>query len=307
MNATGREPVAWVLNLDAEDELARKLGHHTPTDAMTARVESLLQRLEALFAPGDTVLWPVRSDGPATRRDVLGRAWCPTPWALRRMAQAGVRVPTAPSLAVLRRVNHRRFAHALGQALPATGHAEDAAELEALLEQTAALEAVSGEVCWLLKRPWGYAGRGRRKLRPGPVSAADQAWIDASLRTGEGLQVEPFVARELDCALHGWLAADGECTLGAPTVQQLDGSGAWQGTTLAGPGELTRDELAALQAAARQTAQALQAAGYFGPFGLDAFRWRTPAGQARFQPRCELNARYSMGWAVGMGGAQKAL
>jgi hypothetical protein len=306
MTETGREPVAWVLNLDAEDELARKLGHHTPTDAMTARVVSLLPRLEGLLAPGDTVLWPSRDDVSSSRRDVMGRAWCPTPWALRRLQQAGARVPPSPSLAVLRLVNHRRFAHALGQALPATGYAEDAVALQHLLEQTEALEAVSGEVCWLLKRPWGYAGRGRRKLRPGSISAADQGWIDASLRGGDGLQVEPFVARALDCALHGWLTAEGECTLGAPTVQQLDGSGAWQGTTLAEPGVLAVHELDALQTAARQTAEALHRAGYFGPFGVDAFRWRTPAGEVRFQPRCELNARYSMGWPVGMGAAARA-
>jgi hypothetical protein len=48
-------------------------------------------------------------------------------------------------------------------------------------------------------------------------------------------------------------------------------------------------------------AQALLEAGYFGPFGIDAFRWVDRAGVERFNPRCEINARYSMGWAVGMG------
>ena len=40
--------------------------------------------------------------------------------------------------------------------------------------------------------------------------------------------------------------------------------------------------------------------GYFGPFGIDGFRYRDTDGHLRFNPRSEINARYSMGWAVGM-------
>jgi hypothetical protein len=40
--------------------------------------------------------------------------------------------------------------------------------------------------------------------------------------------------------------------------------------------------------------------GYFGPFGIDGFRWRW-AGRTGLRPRCEINARYTIGWAIGMG------
>lgn len=291
------EPVAWVLNLDAEDELARG-GAHTPTDVMKARIEGLLPRLRGLIGPQDVVLWP---GGAPLERGLWGRAWCPTRWARTQLEQAGLRVPLAPSVEVLRRVNHRLFAHALGQALPGAGWAANAEQLSSLLAATDALRQVSVEQSWLMKRPLGYAGRGRKKLRPGALTGADQAWLDASLRDGDGLQIEPLVARELDCALHGWLAEDGQCTFGQPTVQHLDDTGAWQSTELAAPGTLMESELAALGRAGRQTADALHAEGYFGPFGLDAFRWRAPDGQLHFQPRSEVNARYSMGWATGMG------
>ena len=35
--------------------------------------------------------------------------------------------------------------------------------------------------------------------------------------------------------------------------------------------------------------------------GQEAFRWEDGAGKASWNPRCEINARYSMGWATGMG------
>lgn len=288
------EPVAWVLNLDAEDELARG-GAHTPSEVMTTRIESLLPRLRGLIREGDRVVWPGHEP---MERGLWGRAWCPTRWARTKLEQAGMRVPRAPDLEVLRRVNHRRFAHDLGQALPAAGWAATMEQLSALTANDA-LQQVSVEGCWLIKRPLGYAGRGRKKLKPGTFTAADQTWLDASFREGDGVQVEPLVERELDCGLHGWLAEDGRCTFGQPTLQQLDATGAWQSTGLAPP--LTQAELTLLLREAERTAAALHATGYFGPFGLDAFRWRAPDGQLHFQPRSEVNARYSMGWATGMG------
>ena len=48
-------------------------------------------------------------------------------------------------------------------------------------------------------------------------------------------------------------------------------------------------------------AGALLPAGYFGPFGVDAYTYRGRAGASVFQPRSEINARYSMGFAAGWG------
>lgn len=285
-------PVAWVLNLDAEDELARG-GAHTPSAAMSARVQELLPRLSMLIRPGDQLIWP--GDGQVDR-SLTGRAWCPTRWALERMARAGVQLPKTPSLEVLRRVNHRRFNHQLGQHLPGAGYVENEAELTALL---APGPLASKEGSWLFKRALGYAGRGRKKCRPHEL---DGPWLEASLRTGDGLQVEPWVERVLDCALHGYVHEDGRSTLGQPTLQELDSGGAWSSTTIAPADSLTQEERRALRREAERTAVALHDAGYFGPFGIDAFRWCAPDGAIHFQPRCELNARYSMGWAIGMGG-----
>jgi hypothetical protein len=65
--------------------------------------------------------------------------------------------------------------------------------------------------------------------------------------------------------------------------------------------ELSAAERKTLCDVAERTAHALAEAGYFGPFGIDAFRWRDEGGVLHFNPRSDLNARYSMGWHVGMG------
>lgn len=116
-----------------------------------------------------------------------------------------------------------------------------------------------------------------------------------------GLQIEPFVARSGDYALHGYVRPSGEVVLGEPTRQACDATGAWLSTTRAEPGDLSIDEQSALVREARAAGESLHAAGYFGPFGVDAFRFEGEGGSSRFNPRCEINARYSMGWAVGLG------
>ncbi len=101
--------------------------------------------------------------------------------------------------------------------------------------------------------------------------------------------------------MHGFLAASGELAIGAPTVQRTDATGAWRASLPAAPGDLSADEERDLFTAMESTAAALREAGYFGPFGIDAFRYRDESSATRWNPRGEINARYSMGWAVGMG------
>lgn len=292
--------VAWVLNLDAEEELAHA-GRHTPRTATEKMAKSLVPKLVGeglLVAPGDVLVWPrVQS---VTFQPSIGRAWCPTPWALNRLAQAGITPEPSPSVDVLRRVNHRQFASQLESGLPGAGFASDEHMVHALMANTSAMECASEDKSWLLKRAFGFAGKGRRKVRAGALSDEDARWIVASLSSGDGLQVEPWVTRVADFALHGWVTTGGQVTWGELTGQEVDSAGAWIRTRVAPPFALTSEESRALETSARLTAQALHGAGYFGPFGIDAFRWRAPDGTFHFQARSEINARYSMGWSAGM-------
>jgi hypothetical protein len=285
---------AWFLNFDAEEELARPAGY-TPSRAVLARGEALAERVRALLLPGDIVV----AEGQSIRLgpDFAGAAWCPTPRARKALERAGAAVPDAPSLEVLRAVNHRRFNAMLGQSLPGALYALTAEEVRA------ALLSPSPTGQWLLKRPFGFAGRGRLKVDPAAARDLDHArpWIEASLRSGEGLQVEPFVERLGDFALHGHLARSGELVLGRPTRQECDSTGAWSGSSRAREGDLDSEERGALFDEAARVGAALRRAGYFGPFNVDAYRFRGAGGVILWNPRSEINARYSMGWAVGMG------
>ena len=287
---------AWVLNLDAEHELETP-DAHTPSARTMRRMPELVRALAPLLGPDDVVLGendariedaasPSAPSGPW-----LGRAWCPTPRALQRLMKAGVTPIAAPDFAVLRRVNHRRFNAELGQTLPAARFVMSARELMAVIMS----ETPTGH--WLLKRPFGFAGRGRRRVARGRLDPSVGTWVEASFRHGDGLQVEPWVDRIADYGLHGFLSPSGAITQGEPTRQTCDESGAWQGTTTAT--DLEPNEEAFLRGAARATAEALLDAGYFGPFGIDAYRWRDGA-TIHFNARSEINARYAMGWAVGM-------
>ena len=106
-----------------------------------------------------------------------------------------------------------------------------------------------------------------------------------------------------DWAVHGFLAADGSLARGALTRQECDEHGAWvtsvrcEGASLEVP---FWDEL-------ERVGAALHAAGYFGPFGIDGFTWIDAHGTERVRVRSEINARYSMGWATGMGAVRPDL
>lgn len=281
-----REPRLWVLNFDAEDELARP-GSMTPSPRLRTRFDQLAQRA-GLVAHGDRRLDEFAPCDPSWR-GMQGAAWCPTPRALRALARAGARLPEAPSAEVLRAANHRRLMEGRLESLPGARYVHTRAEYE----ETVARGSLTG--AWLLKRPWSYNGRGRCRWREGADDPHVARWVDAALATGEGLQVEPEVTRTLDVALHGELDRDGEARFGALTVQRCNAFGAWESTAPAEPGTLTAEESRRLDDAMRSVVTALRSAGYFGPFGVDAYRWT-----GGFVPCCDVNARYTMGWAVGM-------
>lgn len=311
---------AWVLNFDADDELARPKGY-TPSRAVASRAPDLVGRVAPLLRPGDRVIEPrpaaaLAQPAAAPGSSQTGRAWCPTPRALALLRRAGVEPAPAPPLDVLQRVNHRRFCAELGQPLPGARYIVTLDELEA------AIAGSSPTGHWLLKRPFGFAGRGRRRVVAGALDASARPWVLASLAqrvvdTGDaraaddaraaGLQVEPWVERRGDFSLHGHVSRAGAIHLGAPCLQRCDERGAYLDAARAAAGDLDPRERRELADAAAEAGQALAGAGYFGPFGVDAFRWEDARARLRFNPRCEINARYTMAWATGMGDARPDL
>jgi hypothetical protein len=284
-------PFAWVLNLDADLELRRPRGY-TPSSKVQARMARFADQARQLCGPGDVVV----AEPTAALAGYHGMTWCPTPRALGLLRAVQATPPTVPALEVLRRVNHRAFAAELGPWLDGAEFVRQAERVEELLRSPAATGF------WLLKRPLGLSGLGRRRVPAGVFGAADRAWVEASLRD-DGLQVEPWVERAADYAIHGFLGRHGSCVWGEPCRQSCSEQGVWQGSARCAPGDLEPGEHHLLMAAAERAADALRRAGYFGPFGIDAFRYRRGSG-LDFNPLSEINARYTMGWVVGMGSAR---
>jgi hypothetical protein len=154
---------------------------------------------------------------------------------------------------------------------------------------------------WRLKRAFGMAGRGQRRIDPAAVTDADLAFARAALRDG-GIQIEPNVRIVEEYALHGMRGADGSCVVGTVVRQQCDRHGAWVATVPLGDSDVANrlGVHAALRVEAARVVDAFASAGYFGPWGIDAYAYDAGDGTFALQTRSEINARYSMGYAVGM-------
>jgi hypothetical protein len=204
------------------------------------------------------------------------------------MRALGVEPEPHPESTVLRRVNHRLFAHELGGGLPERRYVETREQL---------LQHLGGyERHWLLKRPLGFAGRGQLRAI-GPLTDKQWTWVEASFEK-DGLLIEPLVVPTLEVSLHGFIWRDGRSELGRACTQNVSERGAFRGVRLALPGELSPAELAAFTERAGAVSVALAEADYFGPFGIDGYRY-TLDGASHFCALGEINARYTLGFVAG--------
>jgi hypothetical protein len=279
---------AFLLNLDGERELAGL--SRDPFRALEDR-PSLRGDLADLVR--DARLIDRRAVAARSCVGAVGLAFMPTPAALAALSDAGAIAPRAPSLGILRAVNHRQFSYALDGSMEGATYATSVEEIARVLERSSPTGA------WLLKRPLGFAGKGRRRATR--FDAPAEAFARSALTEEGGVGVEPLFDRRLDAAIHGFIGGEGGLTRGEPTLSTVSLGGSFLGARR-DAGDIERRERDALLLEVERVADALFRAGYFGPFGVDVFRYADPrTGADRFVSRCEINARYTMAWAIGMG------
>ncbi|MBK8177492.1 MAG: hypothetical protein IPK67_01010 [Planctomycetes bacterium] len=302
-----RAPRAWVLNLDAEHELGAR-GAYAPTRHLadlSAREGRRL--LGELVLPGDVVVTEellAQGGAEASRaRELPGYAWSPTPRALTLLRRAGARPVQGPELSVLRAVNARDFAARVREP-----HAGGSFEKHVALDLDTALSLLARPARggWLARRTFGAAGRGRRRLAAGRPSESELAWLAASLRIGP-LVIEPWVTVTVEYTRSAWVGPRGEVSISPPCFQATTAHGAWTRTELAERGGVGREDDRRLEEMVEAAGRALFTAGYFGPFGIDAYRHRRPDGAGEgvasvLNPMSEINARFTMDWATAMAG-----
>ena len=271
----------WLLNLDCESELASPRGYR-PRKAILEAFEPYLTFARELLGPEDRELPQLAEPSE------FARAWCPTPNALSCLRAAGLEPGPAPDLEVLRAANDKSRQPVRPDGLPGT-RCFDANSLDELEE-----DLMSRRGDFVLKRAWSVAGRGRRFVRADGWSEEDRAWARTSLETG-GLRLEPRVEIEDEFCVHGSLGLDGSLRIGRPIRQRFDSNGNFVGTAPCSDASLAAE----LVGSARSAADWLRELRYFGPFGVDAYRYESGEG-LRLQPASEINARYTLGYAEGM-------
>jgi hypothetical protein len=290
----------WHLNLDAEEELARPSGPRTVLIPEAAR-----KAAESLLQPGDEVL----TDASISHnRAAIGRAWMMTPRAVRALEGTGVTVARHPPLGILQKANSRALSSELRAQHP-DRHALASVYCASTDSAFEFLEAHRTDT-WMLHRNFGCAGRSKMKAGPGPLEPAAQRWIAASFRHGiAGLEIAKWVLCTGEFALHGFVQTPElgtQLVQGQATRQVCNAAGVWERSALLQPGELSDNEKLSFEQAFQDAAEALVQIGYFGPFGIDAFRY-IQDGATGFHALSEINARYTMGWVIGMNGARPDL
>jgi hypothetical protein len=292
-----------VLNLDADLELAAEGRPYTPSRSVVAAMRVWRMHLAStLLGPRDILVDESSPSGSA--RGFVGRAFCPTPRALSMLERAGATTDAHPPVNVVRRVNGRAFCASLGETLPGAAFVTNEAEAHERLTSP----PPAGFRAWRVKRAFGMAGRGQRvvmvEASTRAIRRADRDFVRAWLVHG-GVRIEPDVVIEAEYALHGVLTRDGSLVLGTIVKQRCNPHGAWIGSERLAPAAIAVPFARAFEEEARRVARSLHEAGYFGPFGIDAFTYAlgddAASPRLRFNPRSEINARYSMGFAVGLG------
>lgn len=235
---------------------------------------SLLGSLVAALAPADdgVEVWaPVAVDPARIKLPVTMRAGTPP------RADLSWADPLAKT------VNDRRLALAI-----ASAHEVGLAGAKAI----ACVDDIDLAGAWVVKAPWTAAGRDRCHGSGAP-SPEQRTRIGRLLETFGALVLEPWCERIVDAGVCATVGIDGLVTAHPPHGLLVDRRGGFVGIDLEPPA-LTPGERDGLALAVAAAGNLLADHGYVGPFAIDAFAYRD--GARKFQPLCEINARFSFGW-----------
>lgn len=292
---------AWLFNLDAERELAAHRSGTTEAALggaaaaqMARAIQSLSGQLDdgGLLSAGDLVVEAGPLQRPLDADKITPVAWCPTPRARAAMGALGLEL-AGPPVGVLVQANARETFMALDP-LPGAVVARSLAEIRAAVSRSPLPRGGGGAAkrpAWVLRRSLGCAGSGR--LVAEGWDGRVEAWAQASL--GEGpVEIQPMVDIVDEFSVHGRVDEGGATRCGAPIR--------WRGPTLM-PGEVAPAELSAaestrLGSSALEVGTTLAELGYFGPFGMDAYRWRGQRG-LMLQVGTDINARLTLHFGRG--------
>jgi hypothetical protein len=289
----------WEEGLGENDHAHRRA---SPSRTALATASALGTLLRAFAQEGDHLWTPAPVD-PARVLEVPG---LPRPLLesgpLERLPPAdevlewGATSPVSANIAAA--VHHRAFclelARELGCALPGAAMLASPAELDRHLASPGAPPS------WVLKAPLSASGRDRHIERAGPGLSTPKArrTVERLFERHGPLLFEPWMDRTADFGVSAILT---EASLQIVGIhgQLVDVKGQFAGIDL--QPRLAAPERERLLATVEAVAGALRRAGYLGPFGIDAWRYRRQDTEI-LHPLGEINARRTFGlvaWTFG--------
>ena len=298
-------PRLIVANLAAEIEMARAAtpGPHPDVSPavsrLIARHASHLSVFAAdrLWLPGDP--WPepaseilawAETESIATLRSApvpVPGVLCPVPGVLSSGDSWPERLwQLHPDPATARACNDRRFAFALAQ--------EQGWSLPGACVIRSLDDLPRDSQLWVAKAPFSAAGRERIRFAVPPTPPERDRMARLLGRFG-ALLLEPWVERVLDLGCAG-LVGD-TLQVFPPHRLETDAAGVFRAAVIDDSGQEVAEHsaLTAVRDTALAAGDALTAAGYRGPFSIDAYLWRDRDGAVRLQRLSEINARLTFG------------
>ncbi len=312
-----------VANLFCEGELGPEPNRTSAPRSVLVTVSRLATLLRVFAREGDR-LWlpapvnpesvpdmpglprPVFETGPLrelpTADEVL--AWCETPAAAAHRGGAREsaavqlddplyevlwRLPT-PEPSVVAAVHHRAFhlriAEEIGRALLGARMVESLSELDRILQH--------GPQRWIVKAPLSAAGRERYIERNDTALSDPKArrTVERLLARHGTLLFEPWMDRVADFGVSALVTHTAMRIVGIHH-QRIDARGRFVGIDLVA--DLSAEERGRLVETTETVADSLRRAGYVGPFGIDAWRYRREDGAVVLHPLGEINARMTFG------------
>ncbi|MBW8875669.1 MAG: hypothetical protein JF614_11960 [Acidobacteria bacterium] len=282
-----------LANLLWEDDLARR--RTTPPRAVLATVSGLATLLRAFAREGDRLWTPAPVDPelvlevPGLPRPILESG------PLHELPPVDEVLAWGVHSAIAAAVHHRAFclqlAEELGCVLPGARMVESLSDLDRILSSSRAPRS------WVVKAPLSASGRNRYIERMGPQisdprSRRPRRTLEHLFDRHGPLLFEPWMDRTADFGVSALLTETGLHIVGVHG-QRVDAKGQFAGIDL--QPVLSGAERDRLLETVEAVAAALRRAGYAGPFGIDAWRYRKEGGGEILHPLGEINARMTFG------------